>query len=161
MEVHSATRVQILNEVVCILHSTNTLALMCIWMYVCMYKYIYVCMYVWIYMYVCMYEYIYVCMYVCMNIYMYVCMYEYVCMYVCMLQHLPNMDLANLAGLFVRRVSRGLMEGDIQPHSSTCLNSEFSFSKIGCYAIVKEHGLPYSLIIAGGRTVGFICFLSV
>jgi len=56
----------------------------CIWLHVCAIqgvKYLFVCMYVYIYMraidvYVCMYViYIYVCMYVC-NV--------YICMYVCM-----------------------------------------------------------------------------
>ena len=42
--------------------------------------------------------------------------------------------------------------------SITGLNSEFSFSLTSCNIKVEEPSLPYFLIIAGGRTVGYISF---
>ena len=74
-------------------------------MYICIYVYMYTCIYVLyvymyiciIHMYICMYVYMYICIYVCMEkcknvnmhiciyVYMYICIYVYmyVCMYVC------------------------------------------------------------------------------
>ena len=46
-------------------------------MYVCMYMYVYVCMY-----YVCMYVYVYACIHVCTCMYMYVYVYVYMYVYV-------------------------------------------------------------------------------
>ena len=40
----------------------------------------------------------------------------------------------------------------------TGLNSEFSFSKIGCHTKVKEPSLPYYLPIASGSIIGYIPF---
>jgi len=55
---------------------------MCI--YLCMYVYIYGCMY--LFMYVCMYVYIYGCMYLFMYLCVYICiMYVYTCLHVCKL----------------------------------------------------------------------------
>src|SRR6218665_1094285 len=61
---------------------------MCVFIYLCMYVFMQLCMYLCVYvfmhvgMYVCMY--VRVGMYdVCMHICMYVCMCVYVCMYVC------------------------------------------------------------------------------
>ena len=42
--------------------------------------------------------------------------------------------------------------------SLTGLNSEFSFSKTGCYTKVKEHSLPYYAPIAGRRIIRLIPF---
>ena len=49
----------------------------CMHVYVCMYMYVNICMYVYVCVYVCVY--MYVCMYVCMCM----CVYAYMCMYVC------------------------------------------------------------------------------
>ena len=38
------------------------------------------------------------------------------------------------------------------------LNSEVSFSSIGCLTEAREHSLPYYLPIAGRRIIGFITF---
>ena len=43
----------------------------------------------------------------------------------------------------------------------TGLNSGYSFSQTGCYAMVKETSLPYYLPITGRKLVGFIPFLEV
>ena len=42
--------------------------------------------------------------------------------------------------------------------SLTGLNSEFSFSYIGCHTKAEEHSLTYYLPIAEGRIIGFIPF---
>jgi hypothetical protein len=60
-------------------------------MYLCMYVFIYVCMYL-LCMYVSMYVFMYVFIYLCMYVFiMYVCKYVriYVCMYVCMYNLTP------------------------------------------------------------------------
>ena len=41
------------------------------------------------------------------------------------------------------------------------LNLEFSFSSISCHTKVKEPSLPYDLLIAGGKRVGFTSFSRV
>ena len=41
------------------------------------------------------------------------------------------------------------------------LISVFSFSETGCYTKMKEHSLPYYLLIAGRRIIGFIPFPKV
>ena len=43
--------------------------------------------------------------------------------------------------------------------SLTGLNSEFSFSRTSCLTEAEEPSLPYYLLVAGGRIVGFILFL--
>ena len=45
--------------------------------------------------------------------------------------------------------------------SSKGFNSEFTFSKTGCHAKVKQHSLSYYLPIAGGRIVVCIPFQKV
>ena len=45
--------------------------------------------------------------------------------------------------------------------SLTSLNSDFSFSWTSCLAKAEELSLPYYLLIAGGRIIGFIPFPSV
>ena len=42
--------------------------------------------------------------------------------------------------------------------SLTGLNSEFSFSLTSCLTKAEEPSLPYYLLIAGGRLIGFIPF---
>ena len=41
------------------------------------------------------------------------------------------------------------------------LNPDFSFSKIGCHAKVKESSLPYYLLIDGGRIIECLPFTSI
>lgn len=53
-----------------------------LWMYVCMYICVCLCIYVCFYVYVCVCVYVYVCMYIC------ACLYTYVCLHVwCKLNH--------------------------------------------------------------------------
>ena len=57
-----------------------------VYMYICMYVYvcIYRCLYVYVYIYRCIYVYIYVCVcvyiYICIQVYMYICIY--ICIYI-------------------------------------------------------------------------------
>ena len=61
-----------------------------------MYKYIYICINIFVYVYVCIYVCIYVymciciCVYIC--IYIYICMYVYMCIYVCILLYVYSFD---------------------------------------------------------------------
>ena len=52
----------------------------------------------------------------------------------------------------------GYDTGSIFKRSLTSLNSEFSFSYTRCLTKAEEPSLPYYLLIAGGRIIGFIPF---
>ena len=51
-----------------------------------------------------------------------------------------------------------MTQGQFFKRSLTDLNSEFSFSQTSCLTKAEELSLPYYLLIAGGRIIGFIPF---
>ena len=54
------------------------------------------------------------------------------------------------------RLGQDMTRGQFLKWSLTGLNSEFSFSETSCLAKAKEPSLPYYLLIAGRRIIGFI-----
>ena len=49
---------------------------------------------------------------------------------------------------------------DLIKEKGFALNSEFSFILIGCHTKIKKHSMPYYFLIAGGRMISFILFLT-
>ena len=46
----------------------------------------------------------------------------------------------------------------ITSYACMCIHEPIPFSKTGCLTMAKEHSLPYYLLIAGGKIIGFIPF---
>ena len=72
---------------ICLYICIFTYIYICMYIYICIFTYIYICICIYIYVYIgiftYIYMYIYICIYICIYIYVYIYMYIYIYVYIC------------------------------------------------------------------------------